>query len=162
MDKRLIIDSTVCSGCMSCVINCAQSHERVASPGRARIAVRLEPFTGANIIAHCHQCEPAECVLNCPEEAIAVGSLSGVYEIDYERCSLCLICVDVCPHEAMVHDEAAQRVAKCDLCGGEPVCAASCYTGALLFGREGEAACDKLTSRYFLAEKIKKKAGEDD
>jgi len=161
MKKSLIVDNTVCSGCLSCMINCSQFHEGFASLESARIKIELEPFSGVHKIRYCQQCEKAECAENCPQGAISYDEEVHCYVVDYELCIDCRTCVDVCPHGAMFYDPVRERVIKCDLCGGEPNCVDSCFTGALWWGEDETKPPDKLTSRYFLAEQRNEEGKED-
>ncbi len=160
MTKHLIVDNLVCSGCMSCMINCSQFHEGYSSHESARIKVTLEPFLGIHEIAYCHQCDDAECAVNCPSGAISFNEENGSYEIDYDLCIQCLTCVDTCPFEAVFFDKLLERIIKCNLCKGEPNCVKSCFTGALLF-KDDDKEHDKLTSRYFLEEKLKRRGNNN-
>ena len=38
------------------------------------------------------------CITFCPEEALWAW---GILEIDYEKCTECLICIDNCPVDAL-------------------------------------------------------------
>jgi Fe-S-cluster-containing hydrogenase component 2 len=150
MKKRyLIVDNTICSGCMSCVINCSQFHEGHPSPESSRIKVELEPFVGTHRIIYCHQCEDAECAANCPQSAIQYNEEIGAYVIDQELCIQCLTCVDSCLHQAVFEDIITGKVIKCDYCDGDPTCVKSCFTKALWFDTDEENVPDKLSTRYF-------------
>lgn len=54
----------------------------------------------------CHMCEK-----HCPAKAISIATSGGKeyrvdsYEIDYGRCQLCGICVDVCPTRTLKHTQ---------------------------------------------------------
>lgn len=156
MSKKLIVDETICCGCLSCMINCAQNHQKTASLFESRIHIELEPFQGSHIITYCQQCENSECVENCPQEAIKPVEGKGYYQIDYDLCIDCRTCVEVCPNGAVFVSLKDDRIIKCDLCDGNPVCVQSCFTGALWFGNEEEERPDKLVSRYFHNEKVEK------
>jgi heterodisulfide reductase subunit A len=55
-----------------------------------------------------------------------------IAEIDKERCSGCLICVSVCPYEALEYDAKEKTVkVKEALCEGCGACVASCPAGAI-------------------------------
>lgn len=146
--KKLFVDNSLCSGCLSCVINCSQFHEGFALPEAARIRVNLEPFIGTHEITWCRQCDDAECMLQCPEEAIYLKP-NGAFVVDYDKCVNCLICVEVCPYGAMFFLESQDKVIKCDLCGGDPQCVKSCFTGALWWGETLDERPDTMQSRYF-------------
>ncbi|MFC1853035.1 4Fe-4S dicluster domain-containing protein [candidate division CSSED10-310 bacterium] len=162
MKKKLIVDNTVCCGCLSCMTNCSQYHDSHASPESARIKVNLEPFSGVHTIIYCQQCDEAECHQNCPQGAISLSETGNYYEVDYQLCVDCHTCIEVCPYGAMFYNPFRERVMKCDLCHGDPICAQSCFSGALWYGAGDEEQPDKLVSRYFFLEKKKKKANAHD
>ncbi|MBN2381696.1 4Fe-4S dicluster domain-containing protein [bacterium] len=146
---RFLVDETLCCGCLSCMINCAQVHAGVASPVESRIKVLLKPFEGTHRITYCHQCDPAECAENCPSGAIQHDETGTYYRVDYQLCIDCRTCVEVCPYGAMIVSPSLEKIIKCELCSGsEPVCVQSCFTGALWFGSI-EDHPDPLTSRSF-------------
>ena len=49
----------------------------------------------------------------------------------YERCTGCRECESACPVGAIFYVADGERVIKCDTCGGDPLCARVCPTGAL-------------------------------
>lgn len=48
---------------------------------------------------NCYECD--NCLAACPEDAIVKLGLERGYEVDFERCTGCAICVDQCPCHAM-------------------------------------------------------------
>ncbi len=50
---------------------------------------------------------------------------SGAVVISESKCIRCLACVEACPFGA-IHIGPDREILKCDLCGGEPVCAKYC------------------------------------
>jgi len=151
--RKLVIDATLCCGCLSCMINCSQFQEHESSLFSARIRVTLEPFDGVHRLVWCRQCDEAECALNCPQQAIKYESVKGYYYVDYGLCVECRTCVQVCPYGAMMINETQNCVIKCDLCAAsEPMCVRSCFTGALWYGTEDDHP-DRMLSRYFFRER---------
>jgi Fe-S-cluster-containing dehydrogenase component len=67
----------------------------------------------------------------------------GVVKIDYDKCIGCRMCVAACPFGAMNFDSVAKKVAKCDLCDGDPECVKFCFYKTLTFVDESELATDK-------------------
>ena len=162
MKLKLVVDSAVCCGCLSCVTNCAQHHDGHAAAASARIEVELEPFSGLHRIVHCHHCDEPECAAVCPQGAIQPPETGPGLVVDLELCIDCHQCIEACPHGAMRHNPFAGHVIKCDLCGGEPRCVQSCFTGALWIEREQPdppPRPDKLQSRYFWLERTPRRGG---
>ena len=75
--------------------------------------------------------EDAPCAVACPAEAITLDKHIGAWVVDVEECTGCGSCVEACPYEAIFLDEQLGVSLKCDLCGGEPECAAMCPSGAI-------------------------------
>jgi NADPH-dependent glutamate synthase beta subunit-like oxidoreductase len=48
---------------------------------------------------NCYECD--NCLAACPEDAIVKLGLDRGYDVDFERCTGCAICVDQCPCHAM-------------------------------------------------------------
>jgi len=157
MTKKLISDQRFCSGCMACVVNCSQFHERHAAPTSSRIHIDHYPFTGDYIFRYCTQCEEKACARECPAEAITEVE-GGYLKINDELCTGCQACIAACPYGAIFYDPVTRKVIKCNTCDGDPECAKVCYTRALLWVEPEDAdTCEKekLVSRYFLREKLR-------
>jgi carbon-monoxide dehydrogenase iron sulfur subunit len=45
----------------------------------------------------------------------------------------CRLCIPACPFGNIALDASTSLIVKCDLCGGNPICAQFCPTGALRF-----------------------------
>ena len=67
--------------------------------------LRFDPATGQELCIACHLCE-----IVCPDECIHIvseknpagkGKRLVSFEINYERCCLCGLCVDPCPTEPL-------------------------------------------------------------
>ena len=63
------------------------------------------------------------------------------------------MCIAVCPFGAMSFDVLSEKVIKCDLCGGDPVCVKFCETQAIKYVDASKltiakqrAAAEKLSS----------------
>jgi len=59
---------------------------------------------------------------------------------DEGKCIGCRMCTLACPFGAVVYETANRRIVKCDLCDGNPECAAFCPTRALEYVEETDAA----------------------
>jgi carbon-monoxide dehydrogenase iron sulfur subunit len=134
--KRLKYDVTQCSGCLNCVMNCAQARSGIASPSLARIRADLAPFTGDHTMHYCRQCEKPDCMEACESGAYQRAEESRAVVHLEEKCTRCGACIKACPFGIIVQNPETGEILKCDLCSGEPVCADSCVTGALKFVEE--------------------------
>jgi len=78
-------------------------------------------------------------VKSCLVGAIAFNETTGAWEINHEKCVRCMACVAACPFGCSLFDRQHNLVMKCDLCGGDPVCAHFCPTKALVYREIPEA-----------------------
>ena len=53
---------------------------------------------------------------------------NGVFRIDEEICTSCMLCVDACPYGVIVENKRMSMPVKCTLCGA---CAAVCPRDAI-------------------------------
>lgn len=138
MPKQLKIHPEKCSGCRSCELMCAIVNANDLNPSMSRISV-IEFIEGQyplpyNFPSTCKQCADAPCMKVCPVGAISRSKdITKAVVIDHALCNNCRICVKACPFGAMLYDRPKERPFKCELCGGEPACAAICPTGAIVF-----------------------------
>jgi Fe-S-cluster-containing hydrogenase component 2 len=129
----LEVTPSLCTGCRTCELACAVSHGRQMMPARTR--VRAFSFSETrNIPILCLQCEDAACATVCPVEALERNEATGAIEVNQDRCISCKACIPACPFGNIYVDHSCSQVVKCDLCGGNPICAQFCPTGALRFG----------------------------
>jgi carbon-monoxide dehydrogenase iron sulfur subunit len=129
-EKRLHISPARCIGCKTCELACAFAHMEKGKIGRSRINVypiRAE----LNSPVVCLQCEEAACVASCKFGAIERNAETGAIIFDYEKCVGCSSCLGACPFGNIALDPHKKRLVKCDLCGGEPMCAQFCPTQTL-------------------------------
>lgn len=132
-----------CTGCHICENFCSFHHEGAIWPERARIAILLaggQSDSGPFVVNICRQCDDAPCAAACPTGAItlrstasAVDPCTGAWVVDARVCAACGDCVEACAYGAIRVDEDLGVALKCDLCAGEPECAAMCPTGAVLW-----------------------------
>jgi Fe-S-cluster-containing hydrogenase component 2 len=128
----LRVNPALCTGCRTCELACAVSHGQQMMPARSR--VRAFAFSEKqNIPILCLQCDQAACAAICPVEALPRNEATGAIEVDQDRCIRCKLCIPACPFGNIYVDPTADEVVKCDLCGGTPICAQFCPTGALSF-----------------------------
>lgn len=130
MAKAIVIDLEKCTGCRTCEIVCSTKHEGMSNPALSRISIIKWEFEGFWVPMLCQQCETPPCGDSCPVGAIAYNHEKGIVEINNDSCIGCKMCMTVCPFGAMGID-GKNRVFKCDLCGGDPLCVDFCETKAL-------------------------------
>ncbi len=129
--KRVIIYPEKCTGCRLCESTCAIYHERMNDPSRSRIRIVKKHAIGYSTPVVCFQCKAPPCGKACPVSAIARDA-AGIVKIDLELCIGCEACVGACPFGVMM--AFGEKVAKCDLCEGDPQCVKYCATEAIVYG----------------------------
>jgi len=130
MQKTLIITPSRCTACRTCELACSFKHAGKDGLGIARIRAFMFG-EGKNQILTCFQCDEAACVKVCPVEALSRNESTGAIVVDENRCIGCGLCSLACPFGHIEHDSRKGIAVKCDLCGGEPACAAFCPTRTL-------------------------------
>ena len=128
---KLVVDSSRCHGCQSCMVACSLVHEGQVIPSLARIQVVLNAFDGVHLIRTCHQCRNAPCAASCPQEAIYLVEEADYWAVDEDLCTGCGVCAEACPFDAIIIHPVTHKMLKCDTCQGEPACVQSCPKGAL-------------------------------
>ena len=128
--RLLDVDARKCTGCMLCRMVCAMVKTGVDRPDFSRIRI-LTSAENRYLPVACRHCEEAPCLAACPQKAITRDAKLGRVVVDYGLCISCRMCQAVCPFGAIGFDGDRQTVFKCDLCGGDPVCARYCFPGAL-------------------------------
>jgi len=128
---RLVIDLDRCTGCRLCAIYCSVRHRGRVDPSRANIAVLTHHEEHRRVPFTCFQCPDAPCQAACPTEAIRRDGVTGALTVDAELCVACGACVQECPYGNMLLFDGDECATKCDLCSGEPECAAVCPQEAI-------------------------------
>jgi len=131
MKSRLIVTPNLCTGCRTCELACAFAHSVNGKPGRSRIYPLPAGFPDMWTPVVCLHCDDPACAKSCLVDAITRIEETGAMELDNEKCVKCMACVAACPFGCSLHDAQHDMVVKCDLCGGDPVCAHFCPTKAL-------------------------------
>lgn len=143
--KGLLIDTTLCVGCMSCYMACKEIN---GLPNTDQTELDRNTFTvvkrvkGYNVRRLCMHCVNPACVSVCP-----VGALQKTPEgpVIYEayRCIGCRYCMMACPFQIPTYEwhGMTPRVRKCFMCyqkrvskGLPTACAEACPYGATIFG----------------------------
>lgn len=135
---RILVDTSRCSGCRRCELQCSFSHEGKYWPEMSRVKVEKDEISGVDSPRVCRQCVRASCVEACGAKALSRDPMTDAVLLDKERCQRCLACVAACPFGA-IHSYTCGFPLLCDLCGGDPACVKACPTAAIWFGRPGGA-----------------------
>ncbi len=144
MQKALLIDPEKCTGCLQCEMACSFEHEGQFNPSRSRIRVFTFHREGEFVPYTCTQCAEAWCMRACPVDAIVNNLELGAKEVVEERCVGCKVCTIACPFGTINYQQASGKVAKCDLCGGDPECVKACPTAAILYVDADQTGYDKM------------------
>lgn len=143
MRKILTINHEKCTACRRCELACSLKHAGEFSPAKSRVTVAAFLEEDFYMPVTCLHCEEPLCREICPAGAIAKDQGTGAVTIDPSRCVGCRMCVMVCPFGAVASSFENGQVVKCDLCGGEPECAAACVWGALEYTPATSQAIEK-------------------
>jgi carbon-monoxide dehydrogenase iron sulfur subunit len=127
------IEYEKCTGCQSCSVACSLKREKVCNPLLGRIQIARREVEGVHVPVVCRQCEDAPCQKVCPVNALPRDEVSGVVQVDYDRCIGCRMCVLACPFGAMLVNHQTLKIAKCDHCDGDPLCVKVCQNQAIRY-----------------------------
>ena len=131
MELRTIHEN--CSGCSICRLACAIENFQEVNPSKSLLRIEARfPAPGDYRIHVCDQC--GECADNCPEDAIQLQD--GVFLVDQDACTGCMICIAVCPHDVMFEQKLSDVPVKCVLCGE---CARTCPRDAIVLIEDQES-----------------------
>lgn len=75
----------------------------------------------------------------CPVNAIALDPQTGAKVVIDTLCIGCHLCTIACPFGTIFTLPHSGQAAKCNLCGGQPACAAACPTQAIVYGESPQA-----------------------
>lgn len=156
-EYAILLDSTNCTGCNTCMYKCIQENGLRDSASRG--VFRTMALINDDGIYHhrCMHCKKPDCVAVCPEGALTQSDYGPVL-LDPGLCIGCGECVDACPFDVPRVDAVTEKMVKCSMCahrikdGGIPACIDACPTGSLQFGEykkmevlaKGRAADNKL------------------
>ncbi len=144
MQKSLSIDPQKCTGCLQCEMACSYHHEGVFNPSKSRIKVFTFHDQGLFAPYTCTQCAEAWCLHACPVDAIVTNEVTGAKEVIAAACVGCKVCTIACPFGTVNYQQDSGKVAKCDLCGGDPACATACPTAAITYVDADWTGLDKM------------------
>jgi len=153
MRYGMIIDTSRCFGCQTCVISCKLNNEipgdihwnQVESLDGDVIYQATGIFPNVRLAFRptlCNHCETPLCAASCPTGAMAKDKETGIVLVDYVICIGCGGCVEGCPYSIPVLDEISNSlvVSKCTFCklrienDKAPYCVDSCPGLARFFG----------------------------
>ncbi len=131
MTKTLKIVPEKCTGCMQCELACSWVQTGTFQPSRSLIRVNIFDEEASYAPYTCLQCDEAWCMNVCPTNAIGIDAQTGSKVVVEEACIGCHLCTITCPFGTVFTLPKTDKAAKCNLCGGDPACAATCPTDAI-------------------------------
>ena len=148
MSKSVLVDTTKCIGCGSCVVACKETN---GLPQNADKELSAETFNvvqshvGVFVRKFCMHCQDPTCASVCPVGALK-KTAAGPVVYDADRCIGCRYCMMACPFSIPKYEWklALPTVKKCTMCaprqaqGLPPACVEACPVQASIFGERCE------------------------
>ena len=136
-------DSSVCTGCRTCVVACKDKNDLPADVNFRRVTT-FETGEYPNVRMYhlslaCNHCENPACVRACSSGALFVDD-DGTVQFDNDLCIGCESCVKACPYGEPQIVPEMNVMRKCNSCkplrdaGMNPVCVDACPMRAIEFG----------------------------
>jgi len=164
-DSAILYDSSKCSACKGCQIQCKQwnmlpsslnkdeyeftgSYQSMSDlNGDTRLLIEFREQEAENGVdwafsrRACFHCEEPACMEVCPVGAISKLD-NGTVKLDSTKCIGCKYCVAACPFSVPKYRENFGVSNKCTLCddrvaqGREPACVQTCPAAAIFYGTQ--------------------------
>lgn len=116
---------------MQCELACSWVQTGAFQPSQSLIRVNVFDEEASYAPYTCLQCDEAWCMTACPTNAITIDPASGAKVVIESLCIGCHLCTIACPFGTVFTLPGTDKATKCNLCGGQPACAASCPTDAI-------------------------------
>lgn len=141
--KRIMIDASLCTGCLNCSIACMDAHREPGdgsvlnaadpkNPPRNRVEQRRKKYYPV----FCRCCSDPDCVNACMSGAIEKDCGTGLITYDEKKCAKCFMCVMACRYGHPRPSAGFHRVVRCDFCrdtkAQEPQCVKACPVKAIV------------------------------
>ena len=138
-EYAILLDSTTCTGCNTCMYKCIQENRLQDSASRGLFTSMALINDDGIYHRRCMHCKEPACVEVCSEGALTKSGYGPVL-FDAGVCAGCGECVEACPFGVPQVDPVAKKMAKCSMCAHRikedriPACVEACPTGSLQFG----------------------------
>lgn len=139
MPPLLQIVPDKCTGCMQCELACSWVQTGSFQPARSLIRVSVFDEQASYAPYTCLQCDEAWCMTACPVNAIDIDPATGSKVVLDARCIGCHLCTIACPFGTVFTLPGTDKASKCNLCGGQPACAAACPTDAIVLAEADQS-----------------------
>lgn len=123
---HIVVETTQCTGCGSCMLACSLAKEGAFSLPLSRIRIIRNEEIAEFTPRVCVQCSDAPCITACPVGALSRNADTGAINLDRDACIGCRQCVTACPYGGVQFDPIRNIPLICDLCGGSPACVEAC------------------------------------
>jgi len=151
MSKSILVDTTRCIGCGSCVAACKETNGLPPSDTLLDLQLSAETLnvvqTHGSIFVRrfCMHCQEPTCASVCPVGALR-KTPAGPVVYDPDKCMGCRYCMMACPFDIPRYEwkVVLPKVKKCTMCaprqaqGRQPACTEACPVQASVFGERQE------------------------